>query len=88
MESPSITLYTATPCRYCRAAKALLNSKNINFIEIDISHDDEKRQWLFEQTGKRSVPIIFVNETPLGGFDELQELEKNGQLDDILKGKK
>ncbi len=80
-----ITLYTTNYCGYCRAAKALLKGKNLPFEEINVEGDDAKREWLVEATGQRTVPQIFIDEKSIGGYQELAELEKNGELDKIIQ---
>jgi len=66
-------------------AKALLNKKNARFEEINVE-DEEKRNKMMELTGgKRSVPQIFINGRHIGGCDDLHELERNGELDQLLQ---
>lgn len=81
-----VRIYTTTYCGYCRAAKALLQRKGVAFEEIDCTEDPEARSWLVEQTGLRTVPQIFLAGVPVGGFDELSELDREGLLDPILAG--
>ncbi|MDP2723341.1 MAG: glutaredoxin 3, partial [Bacteroidales bacterium] len=71
-------------CPYCRAAKSLLNSKNISFEEISVEGDDAKRQWLMKETGQRTVPQIFINNQSIGGYQELAELDRNGELKKLI----
>lgn len=84
--SVEIRVYTTTSCGYCRAAKALLESRGAAFQEIDCSDDDELRRWLVEQTGKRTVPQIFLAGVAIGGYDELVALDRSGELAQILAG--
>lgn len=81
---PSIKLYTTNYCPYCRAAKALLKSKQVPFEEINVEDDPEKRDWLAQVTRQRTVPQIFVNGQPIGGFEELKQLDQTGELDRLL----
>jgi glutaredoxin 3 len=82
----SIRIYTTNYCGYCHAAKALLSRKNVPFEEVDCSEDRETRRWLVEVTGRRTVPQIFIGGVPIGGFDELRRLERDGRLDGVLAG--
>lgn len=79
-----VTIYTTDYCPFCRAAKELLNRKGIPFEEINVEDDDKKRAWLAQTTGQHTVPQIFVEDKSLGGFEELQRLEREGTLDKIL----
>ena len=79
-----VVIYTADHCPYCHAAKALLKTKGVDFEEIDVEGDDKKRAWLTEVTGQKTVPQIFIDNKPYGGFSDLQELDKEKKLDSLL----
>ena len=81
-----ITMYSGDPCPYCGAAKALLKSKNIEIEEFDIWKDATKAKEMLQKTnGARSIPQIFIGNHYIGGNDKLQEANKNGGLDKLLK---
>lgn len=82
-----VKVYVTTYCPYCKAAKQLLTHKGVPFESIDCTDDAEKRQWLVEQTGRRTVPQVFIDGVPVGGFDDLRALDEAGRLDPILEGK-
>lgn len=66
-------------------AKALLDTKGVNFEEIDVTEDPGLRAKMVELAGgRRSVPEIFINGKIIGGCDELYALERSGQLDQLL----
>jgi glutaredoxin 3 len=67
-----ITMYSRTVCPYCDQAKALLDSKNIEYKVVNIEKDADARTFLASQ-GLRSVPQIYESETLIGGFDKLKE---------------
>jgi len=77
-----ILLYTTQFCGYCRAAKQLLRGKGLDFEEIDVAFDDDKRAEMIERAhGRRTVPQIFVHGRHVGGYEELAVLEREGRLD-------
>lgn len=80
------TVYSTTYCGFCRAAERLLKQKGADFEVIDVTSDDDKRAWLVEETGQRTVPQIWIGETYVGGFDDLSALDKKGELDGLLAG--
>ena len=86
MPAPKVTVYTTSYCPYCVRAKALLKRKGVDFEEIAVDGDDERRLWLVEQTGQRTVPQVFAGERSLGGFSDLDALDREGKLDPILAG--
>lgn len=79
-----VVMYTTQYCPYCVQAKALLRHKGVTFDEIDVGSNEELRDKVIAASGRRTVPQIFINENPIGGFDELRSLEEQGELDRIL----
>jgi glutaredoxin 3 len=75
-----VTIYTTAVCPYCVAAKRLLKEREIPYTEIDVSGDLEKRAWLVEATGRRTVPQIFIHGEPIGGYDDLAAMDRAGAL--------
>lgn len=76
----SVVMYSTKVCPYCVRAKSLLQRRNIPFEEVDVTNDHEKRNWLVQATGRRTVPQIFINDEPIGGSDELHALDSSGEL--------
>ncbi|BCZ82101.1 glutaredoxin 3 [Paraburkholderia terrae] len=81
----AITIYTTPTCPYCLAAKALLKKKGLSYEEINVQGDRATALALMERTGRRTVPQIFVGETHVGGFDDLNALETAGNLDPLVE---
>ena len=77
---PNIEVYSTPNCPYCVRAKALLQSKNLTFKEIDVSDDVENLQKMMKLSGLRTVPQIFINDESIGGYDELAQLNTDGEL--------
>jgi glutaredoxin 3 len=86
MTAPKITVYTKEQCPYCVRAKRLLDRKGFAYEEIDVEGNDALRSWLVEKSGQLTVPQIFAGDRPLGGFSDLDALDRAGQLDAILRG--
>ena len=82
-----IKIYTTNWCPSCNAAKNLLDSIDIPYKEINIEKEDFSRTQLQELTGGYTVPQIKINETFIGGYDQLQHLHQNNKLMDIVNGK-
>lgn len=79
-----VIIYTTAVCPYCHMAKELLQARNIAYEEIRIDLDDTKRQEMMERSQRRSVPQIFINDQPIGGYDDLALIAKSGRLDELL----
>ena len=81
----SVEIYTSPLCGFCHAAKRLLNQKGIDFSEIDVLSDpDRKPEMIKRANGGRTVPQIFIGDVHVGGCDDLYELERAGKLDALL----
>ena len=82
----NITMYSCPLCNFCEAAKRLLLRNNLEFKEIDISTKDGLRDEMIKKAnGKRTIPQIFFDNFHVGGYVELRELEKKGELLKLLK---
>jgi glutaredoxin 3 len=82
---PSITIYTTSTCPYCIAAKALLQRKGADFVEIDVGRHPERRAEMVQRAGgRRTVPQIFIGDRHIGGCDDIHELDAEGGLDPLL----
>ena len=79
-----VVIYTTNYCPYCNGAKALLRAKNVKFEEIDVTHDAEKRAEMEHLSQRWTVPQIFIDGQPIGGFDDMRSLNETGDLDRLL----
>lgn len=79
-----VVIYTKSYCPYCQKAKVLLDSKGVEYQEIDVTHDVVRLEEMKHRSGRHTVPQIFINEESIGGCDDLYALEKAGQLDKKL----
>lgn len=84
--TPKIELYGTEFCSFCAAARMLLKKKGLAWDEIPVSGNVEARREMEARSGRRTVPQVFIDGRPIGGFDELYELDKSGDLDRLLRG--
>ncbi len=77
---PTIVIYGNETCAHCAAARMLLTKKRLSFDDIKISGDDKLSEEMLRLSGSRSAPQIFINDQLIGGFDELDALDKGGGL--------
>ena len=81
----TVEIYTSPLCGFCHAAKRLLSQKGVDFAEVDVwANPDRKPEMVKRANGGRTVPQIFVGEIHVGGCDDLYELERKGDLDKLL----
>lgn len=84
-EQPEVVMYGTATCPYCAAARTLLDRKSVEYTEISVANDSDKRARMEKLSGGRTVPQIIIDGEPIGGFDELYELDASGQLDELLQ---
>lgn len=81
-----VRMYSTSWCPFCNRAKQLLATRGITEIEdIDIDADREAKARMVEETGRRSVPQIFIGNTHVGGCDDLVALDSRGELMPLLE---
>ena len=76
-------MYTTAWCGYCVRAKALLEGRGLAYDEIRMDDDPAFRAKLLERTGRWTVPQILIDGNPIGGYSELWQLDRAGELDEI-----
>jgi len=79
-----VIIYSTKWCGPCKIAKSILDSKGINYKEIDIEDENISRQKLKEITGGYTVPQIIINNKTIGGYKELLKIEQSGKLEKII----
>jgi glutaredoxin 3 len=81
---PKVVMYTSAGCPYCTGAKSLLARKGVVFEEIRV--DEEPGRWaeMEARTQCDTVPQTFIGEHHVGGFDDMVELDMEGELDTLL----
>lgn len=83
--SVQVKMFSTAVCPYCVMAERLLLSKGVEQIEkIRIDLDPVQRDLMMQQTGRRTVPQIYIGDHHVGGFDDLTNLDRSGKLDEML----
>jgi glutaredoxin-like YruB-family protein len=65
----AITIYSTPTCHFCQLTKEFLKSHDIPFTDYDVASDLEKRQEMIEKSGQMGVPVIFIDDEMMIGFD-------------------
>ncbi|HTC44264.1 MAG TPA: glutaredoxin 3 [Steroidobacteraceae bacterium] len=87
MAAPKVQFYATDWCPYCSRARQLLAAKGVEIEEIDVESRPGAREEMFARSGRRTVPQIFINQTHVGGCDDLIALNDAGGLDPLLQEK-
>ena len=83
--SSKVLIYTMTICPYCIAAKKLLKKKGVPFEEVNLDEHPERWAECEKRSGRETVPQIFFGDRHIGGCDDLDALNKSGELDRLIK---
>ena len=86
MDQQEIVIYVEARCRRCWRARRLLRRRGYAFEVIDISGDDELRNWLVGTTGSQTVPQVFVDGRLVGDFAVVRALDNSGDLERLVRG--
>lgn len=84
MNHKPVVMYSTASCPYCVAARNLLQSKGVTWTEVSLNAEPDKRAEMMARSGQRTVPQIFIGDTHVGGFDDLDALEQEDALDRLL----
>ncbi|MEO5622653.1 MAG: glutaredoxin 3 [Dokdonella sp.] len=80
-----VEIYTTAICPYCASAKQFLKQKGLGYEEVRVDTDPVRREEMLTRSGgRRSVPQIFVNDTHIGGFDDLVAADRAGRLGELM----
>jgi glutaredoxin 3 len=82
---PNVVMYTTAHCPYCVRARTLLDKKGVEYTDLRIDDDPALRPEMIQKSGGvTSVPQIFIDDFHVGGFDDMAELDVDGDLDKRL----
>jgi glutaredoxin 3 len=80
-----VLMYCTATCPYCQAADRLLAKKGVTDVErVRVDLEPARRAEMQERSGRRTVPQIWIGERHVGGCDDLHDLERSGELDQLL----
>jgi glutaredoxin 3 len=79
-----VEVYSSAHCPYCVMAKQLLERKGVSYQEIKVDVEPAKRQEMMKKSKQRTVPQIFINDKPIGGYTDMLALERTKRLDELL----
>jgi glutaredoxin 3 len=81
-----VIMYLTATCPFCQSAERLLEQKGASDIEkVRVDLQPARRAEMIKKSGRRTVPQIWIGSRHVGGCDDLYALEREGQLDSLLK---
>ena len=84
MRQAEVVVYLSRSCFYCIRAKHLLERKGVQYTSIAVDGDPALWDDMEARSGRSTVPQIFIDNRPIGGFSDMNTLERDGQLDALL----
>lgn len=86
-EHPSITVYRTRGCPFCVMVAELLKQLDVEFEEVFLDDRPDRQKVTSDiLPGHHTVPLVVVDGEPIGGFDELRQLQAAGRLEGLLRG--
>ncbi|WP_440989941.1 glutaredoxin 3 [Haloarchaeobius baliensis] len=84
-DTPHVEIYTKENCPYCEKAKDLFDEKGVEYELYNVTGDEELFDEMVERAdGRKTAPEVFIDDQLIGGWDDTCELEKQGELDELL----
>ncbi len=85
--APSITMYATGVCPFCIQAERLLRARGVQEItKVRVDLEPSMWQKMVQETGRRTVPQIWIGDVHVGGYDDLVALDRAGGLEPLLSG--
>ena len=74
----NVEVYSTPTCMYCNLLKDHLKANNVEFTEVDVAADAEKRAMIVEKSGQMGVPVTLIGDEVIIGFnkEKINELLK------------
>jgi len=69
-DAKKVTVYSTPTCHFCHMAKEFFMQKNVQFEDHNVAEDLEKRQEMMDKSGQMGVPVIFIGDEMIIGFDK------------------
>jgi len=83
--SVRVLMYATAACPFCQSAERLLLAKGVQIEKVRVDLEPERRAEMTKNSGRHTVPQIWIGERHIGGCDDLYALDRQGKLDPLLK---
>ena len=70
MATPTVTIYSTPTCHFCHMAKDFFTANKVAFSDFNVASDLEKRKEMIEKSGQMGVPVIYIGNEMVVGYDE------------------
>ncbi|HVC36279.1 MAG TPA: glutaredoxin domain-containing protein [Candidatus Dormibacteraeota bacterium] len=69
MTDSKVTIYSATWCAFCHAAKEYLDKLGVKYNDHDVDSDPAAGTEAVQKSGQRGIPVIDIGGEIIVGFD-------------------
>lgn len=70
MTTPTVTIYSTPTCHFCHLAKDFFTENKVEFTDYNVATDLPKRQEMIQKSGQMGVPVIYIGDELIVGFDQ------------------
>ena len=85
-QTAKIKMFKKIPCPFCERAANFFQGKGLQVEIVDLTNNMGELQKLKTETGWATVPMIFINDKLIGGYNDLKALDDDGKLDAMVMG--
>ncbi|OLY82090.1 Glutaredoxin-1 [Smittium mucronatum] len=88
IDQNKVMVFSKSYCPYCSSAKSALKDLGVDFsvVELDqVNNGSDIQSYLYEITGQRTVPNIFIKKAHVGGCDDLLRKIRSGEIQKMLE---
>ena len=78
----------APQCGFSMTVSNILKHLNVNFKGVNVLDDQNLRQGIKEFSDWPTIPQLYIKGEFIGGCDIVKEMFENGELKNLLEGKK
>lgn len=79
-----VEMYATSFCRHCMDAREFMQAKGIEYEEYLLDLMPLEKDTMLARCGQKSLPQIFIDDQHIGGLSDLRELDRSGELDELL----
>jgi glutaredoxin 3 len=79
----NVEVYGTDWCPFCVAAERLLDARQIPYTRVAVE-PEQLRERVHELSGRLTIPLVVIDGTPVGGYQELAALDRSGKLRELV----
>ena len=80
LQAPVVVYFDGKDHRTKTKIEELLRGRDIVFTVLDVGNDEAERSWVVTAAKSEEFPIVVIAGTPVGGLQELTQLDVQGEL--------